>query len=159
LDEQGLGGVGQIHKTLFGTWRSDKRKTLNTYKAYDSFPPAKKRRVAAIFGKLEVRYTRKYCYVTLNGETTRDRYDVIAEDADSIVIRSYSDEFRKKVDPILLDLMEDFFAPTLQHLHFESERGHDYYWIGIRVLVEWFKKRHPAKRSGPRMSTSRAYRM
>lgn len=138
--------MGPIHKKLIGVWVSHKRRTLRTYKAYDGFPPTKKRRVSALFGKLELRYTREFCYVTLNGETTRDRYDVVAEDIDSIVLRTYSDEFRKKVDPVLLDLMEDFFAPKLQHLHFESERGHDYYWIGVRVLVEWFKKKHPTKR-------------
>jgi hypothetical protein len=69
---------------------------------------------------------------------------VTGEDSDSIVIRTYNDEFRKRVTPILLEGTEDFFAPNLQHLHFVTERGQEYYWIGIRVLVEWFKKKHPA---------------
>jgi hypothetical protein len=138
--------MGPLHKKLLGTWKSDKRKTLKTYKPYDSFPLSKRRRVAAIFGKLELRFTPKFCFVTIGGETTRDRYDVIGEDADSIVLRTYSDEFKKRVDPVILEGLEDFFAPRLQHLHFETERGQDYYWIGIRVLVEWFKKKHPTSR-------------
>ncbi len=132
--------MGSIHKKLLGTWVSDKRRTLNTYKAYHDYSLGKKRKVGSIFGKVQVRYTTKYCYVTLNGDTVRDPYDVIAEDGASIVIRTYNHQLKKLADPLLLDLMEDFFEPTIHHLHLESENGQDYYWIGIRVLVEWFKK-------------------
>jgi len=135
--------MGPIHKRLIGTWKSHKRKTLATYKAYDSLPRARKRAFGVIFGRLELRYTQKFYYLTLNGQTTRDHYDVIGEDADSIVLMTYSDELRKKVDPIVLEVCDDLFEPRIQHLHFETERQQDYYWIGVRVLVEWFKKKHP----------------
>ena len=132
--------MGPIHKQLIGTWKSDKKRTLETYKAYSHFPLAKKRQFGSIFGKLELKDTAKFCYVTLDGQTTRDRYDVIAEDEDSIVLRTYSDEFKKKVNPEILEDIEELFNPKLQHLHFETYRNKTYYWIGIRVLIEWFQK-------------------
>jgi hypothetical protein len=141
--------MGPIHKQLLGTWRSAKGKTLRTYGAYQSFSRAKQRRIGAIFGKLELRYTPRFCFLTLNRMTTRERYEVIAEDADSIVVRTYSDQMRKRVDPIILSGIEELFAPKLQHFHLESIRGRDYYWVGIRVFVEWFVRR-PTKRSTER---------
>lgn len=136
-----------MHRQLLGTWKSVKQRTLRTYGPYQNFSGAKQRRIGAIFGKLELRYTRTFCFVTLNGITTRERYDVVAEDADSIVVRTYSDQMKKLVDPIILRGIEELFAPRLQHLHLESIRGRDYYWVGIRVLVEWFVRQRPTKRS------------
>jgi hypothetical protein len=47
---------------------------------------------------------------------------------------------KKRIDPIVLEGCEDLFAPKLQHLHFEEIRRQEFYWVGVRVFVEWFKK-------------------
>ena len=36
--------------------------------------------------------------------------------------------------------MTEFLEPRLWHLNLETNRARDYYWIGLRVMVEWFRK-------------------
>lgn len=132
--------MGPIHKRLLGTWRSDKKRTLSTWRAYAEFSLSKKRKVGAIFGKVEVRYTPSFYFMKLNGHVVRDRYDVVAEDRDSIVLRLHSDAFKKTVDPFIRDLMEECLEPKLWHLQFDEQRRQDFYWIGLRVMCEWFRK-------------------
>jgi hypothetical protein len=143
--------MGPMHKRLIGTWKSDKRETLRTFAAYKRMPRGrKKRQLAAILGKLRLRYTPKFCFVTFDGKTSRERYEVIAEDHDSIVIRVYAEQRKRQIDPMILNGLEELFAPKLQQLNFESQRGQDCYWVGVRVFVEWFKRERPTDRMGSR---------
>ena len=132
--------MGPIQKRLLGTWRSDKKRTLATWRAFADFSPPKKRKVGALFGKVELRYTAKFCFVTLNGETTRNRYDLVAEDTDSVVIRMHNDGYLRSMDPVMREEMEPFMQSSLWHLHVECIRGQQFYWIGLRVMCEWFRK-------------------
>ena len=131
-----------------GTWKSDQRRTLRTSGAYCRLPSgARKRRFAAIFGKLILRYTPKFCYQTLDGETNKERYDVVAEDDESLVLRYHSDQFIKTLDPVIRGELGPFFTPKLHHLHFDCIQGQEFYWIGLGGLCEWFKKQGPTKRA------------
>ena len=83
--------MSPARKLLIGTWRSAKRRTLQSCHRYHCLLGAKKRRFGGLFGKLELRYTPKYVHHRLRGFEYRGRYDVVAEDAESIVIRIHSD--------------------------------------------------------------------
>ena len=129
-----------MQKVLLGTWRSDKRRTLQSIHKYHCLTGAKKRIFSGLFGKLELRYSQKYVHVRLRGFEYRERYEVLAEDTDSIVIRLHSDELKMKIDSLPLKVCEDFFKPRLQHITFRPQRGHPYYWIGLGLGCEWFRK-------------------
>jgi hypothetical protein len=76
-----LAGMSPVQKLLIGTWRSDRRRTLQTCHRYHCLFGVKKRRVGDLFGKLELRYTYKYVHHRLGDFEYRARYDVVAEDA------------------------------------------------------------------------------
>ena len=100
-----------------------------------------------------LRFTPKFCYQTSDDKTHKDRYDVVAEDDDSITLRCCSDQFVKTLDPLVLEGLEyalfdpeSLFAPKLLRFHFERFRGQDFFWIDYGGLCEWFKKQRPTSR-------------
>lgn len=125
---------------LLGTWRSDRRRTLQNCHRYHRLQGEKKRRFAALFGQLELRYTSRYVHHQLRDFKYRERYDVVTEDAESIVIRVHTEGIKKQIDNVLLESMEDFFTPKLHQIHFSRHRGRQYYWIGLGAFCEWFQK-------------------
>ena len=125
---------------LIGAWKSHRTRTLRTYAKYQRADSATRRRLATIFGRLRLRYTRRYIHGELRGSKWRCRYEILGEDADSIVIRISDSTLRDQIDPILLDCVEGLFAPRLQHIQFRTIRGREYYWIGLGGLCEWFKR-------------------
>ena len=127
-------------KLLIGVWRSDRHRTMKFCHRYHSLSGIKKRRFAGLFGKLELRFTDKFIYYTLKGFQYRSRYDVLAEDAESIVLRISSDNLKEKLDPIIVDACKELLLPRLEHMHFVRYRGRQYYWIGLGAMCEWFKK-------------------
>lgn len=127
-------------KQLLGVWKSDKRKTLQTLHRYHCLAGARKRKLGGLFGKLQLRYTRKYVYSKLGNFEYRERYDVVVENETSIVLRIHCDGLKRQLDGWLVSSMPEIFKPALQHLHFENNRGRQYYWIGLGKYCEWFQK-------------------
>src|SRR4029077_17500255 len=105
---------------LIGTWKSDARMTGREIEARRDLSTAKRKKLRQYFGKMEVKYTRTRCSVTLNGITTVCPYRVVAMDACSVVILS--------VDPIV--------GGQLIYLRFEGSR----YWICLGKFREYFKR-------------------
>lgn len=133
------------HKLLIGAWKSDQRRTLKTCHRYHCLKGTKKRQFARLFGRLELRYTRKYVYHKLPDFHYRSRYEVVAEDAESLVIRIHSDELKKRFDASLAAGNPEFFAPRLQQIHFRRSHGRQLYWIGLGLYCEWFLKLAPTR--------------
>lgn len=99
---------------LIGTWISDKRKTLGKWHPYHTLKPKKKKRFASLFGKLKVRYTKKYLHTELDGTKERQPYTVVGSDEYSLVIKAHSDLAGREI---------------ILHLSFEEEKGQVYYWL------------------------------
>src|SRR5437879_1436955 len=123
--------MGPAHKALIGVWKSDRRRTLENCHWYHTLAGTKKRRFANLFGHLQLRYTRTSVYHTLRGFRFRGRYDVVAEDADSIVIRVHSENLKRQIEKAVGTGFEQFFQPRLQHITFCHHRGRHYYWVGL----------------------------
>ena len=107
---------------IWGTWRSDARRTAREI-AWNDIPAHKKKKLISLFGKLELRYTRTRCYATLNGQTEVLHYKVVAKDSDSLAIVS-DDSLGGK--------------PVISHIHFDGP----YFWVNIGngQLREFFKR-------------------
>jgi hypothetical protein len=104
-------------RRLLGSWRSDRLRTLRHYKHGPKSPSASRRRFKSIFGKLVVRWTRKFVYTEFERPVERQAYEIVARNASSVVVR--------------------FADGELMHIHFED----DWYWIGVHgVMCEYFKR-------------------
>ncbi|SPE58138.1 hypothetical protein SBV1_2720007 [Verrucomicrobia bacterium] len=144
-------------KLLIGTWKSDKLRTLETCHRYHRLTGAKKRKFGSLFGRLVLRYTRNRLYHSLRGTEWRAKYDVIAQDSESIVLRVHSDDLWKKAEPIMADIVKELAAPRLLHIHFRRRDGRQYYWIGCGSFCEWFRRQgHPTLRLQARRARARA---
>ncbi|SRR6266567_2092994 len=108
---------------IWGSWRSDARRTAREIAARKDIPASRKRKLVSLFGKLELRYTRTRCYATLNGQTKAVRYKVVAKDSTSVAIVS-DDPFG--------------YGPVISHIHFDGP----YFWVNIGNgrLREFFKR-------------------
>ena len=107
---------------LIGNWRSDARKTSVEIAARRDITAAKKNKLLRFFGKLELRYTPTRCYSSLNGQTSVNRYRVVAKDSWSVAVLVSN--------PIV--------GEQIVHIHFEG----NYYWIvlGSGRMREFFKR-------------------
>ncbi len=129
-----------LHKRLIGTWKSDKRLTLQFCHRYHCLIGARKRRFGALFGKLEIRYTQKFVYSKLGDLEHRDPYDVVAEDSESIVIRKFPVGLKAEIQKVAGPIFDEFFEPGLQRICFRTRRSREYYWVGCGQYCEWFRK-------------------
>jgi hypothetical protein len=129
-----------LRKLLIGTWKSDKRRTLGNFHRYHTLNGAKKRTLGSIFGKLVLRYTPRRVHFSLCGTEWAAKYDVVAADSESVVLRIHSDDLWKKAVPLTADILKQMSAPRLQQVHFRSLNGHHYYWIGCGAFCEWFRR-------------------
>ena len=84
--------------------------TFRHYQLPAKMTPAKRRRFRALFGKLKVRWGTRYVYTEYEGAKSKDEYRIIAIDADSVVVRCYSELFEREV---------------LMQIYFED----DHYWF------------------------------
>ncbi len=112
-------------KELIGTWISDRRRTLKMWHPYHKAKPKRKKRFASMFGKLKVRYTKKYLHSDFDGTKKRQPYTVVLSDACCLVIKT-SDDLTG--------------SECLQHLYFEEEEGQVYYWLWLGRFSECFRK-------------------
>ena len=135
-------GSGMLNprKLLIGTWKSDKRLTLECCHRYHRLTGVKKRKFGSLFGKLVLRYTPNRLHHALGGTEWTGKYDVVAADSDSIVLRVHSDDLWKKALPMTADLVKQLAEPRLQQLHFRRRNGRDYFWIGCGMFCEWFRR-------------------
>jgi hypothetical protein len=105
-------------RRLLGTWRSDRRRTLQHYKPGPKSTPRRWWKFRSIFGKLTVRWTARRWYSDFEGSRTSAPYEVVASDETSVVVRG--------VD-----------SKELVHIHFEG----DYYWMAKHgTHCEYFKR-------------------
>jgi hypothetical protein len=118
--------AGKTDRRLLGTWVSDRRRTFRHFKPKAGCPPQSLRKFKAIFGKLAVKWGRRFYHTELDGHRRSARYEVVASDASSVVVRS-RDELSG----------ED----QLQHIHFDG----DYYWVALSggSLCEFFRRVPP----------------
>ena len=117
----------QVDRRLLGSWRSDRRKTMAEFVWPRSMKPDRRKWFAGLFGHLKLRYTPRYLASDLKGFCERDRYEVVAMDADSVAIL--------------------WGAGQILHIHFED----DWYWISLGRNREWFKR----VKSKPRQAAAR----
>ena len=119
---------------LIGTWRSDAFKTRAEIATRRDMRLAKNKKLASLFGKLELRYTRSLCYSRFETHKSMNAYEVVAKDEYSVAVVSFRPMIGKQIT----------------HIHFEGQ----HYWIylGSGGLREFFKRvkpkrAHPAKKS------------
>lgn len=129
-------------KQLLGTWQSDRRQTLKNNASYQRLVGRRSRRVASIFGKLKVTYTPRYVMTELDGYKTRERYEVVAEDEDKIVLRIGCEQAKKRHrgDKILAMCFPDELQPLLETITFRKLGRQDFYWIARGPFCECFEK-------------------
>jgi|ERR1700682_2476628 len=107
---------------LIGTWRSDAFKTLAEIATRRDMRLAKNKKLASLFGKLELRYTKSLCYSRFETHKSVNAYEVVAKDEFSVAVVSSRPVIGKQI----------------LHIHFEDE----HYWIylGSGGLREFFKR-------------------
>lgn len=118
----------KIDKRLLGTWQSDRRRTIRGVKWRRNSTVVGRRKFAALFGRLIVRYTRTKIYSGFEGESLESKpYQILATDSDSVAYLHYVD---------WLDEMR------VQYIRFEAV---DKYWIIDSIgTKEWFRRISPA---------------
>ena len=120
---------------LYGTWRSDKKKTLAELKRHLHPGHPKLREYASRRFLLHLRYTPKYIYYRYRTETLRAPHKIIARDDHSLVT---------EVEPTWVN------EQRLWHIHFLSETC---YWVIVDldwgfIYREFFTKiRSPNQKS------------
>ena len=107
---------------LRGTWRSDRRLTFKHFTPRHGSTPAKLRKFKAVFGKLIVHWQNGYCNTEFDGAKSRERYEIVASDSVSVVIRYFHDVLGEE---------------RLQQIFFED----DYYWFWtVWGMREFFRR-------------------
>ena len=81
----------KFDRRLLGVWRSDKERTLTTWKFKDSTSPSDRERIGKWFGKLTHRYTETTSYTEFEGETFSNRYWV-TESGENFVSTAWIEE-------------------------------------------------------------------
>jgi len=110
-------------KRLLGTWRSDGRRTVAEWRFAKRLSPERRRKFLAVFGKLEVTYTRTRIRAVFGDHRSAERYELLAADSESVAIRYLNSQLTGEWH--------------LQHIHFE---GRDRYWIALGPNREWFRR-------------------
>jgi hypothetical protein len=110
---------------LLGTWRSDARRTVREIRARRDIPVKRARQLAALFGRLELRFTRTRCYSRLNGHVESRAYKVVAKDSSGVVTVAQDDVLGQS---------------SISHIHFVDK----HFWInvGTGVFREFFRRVH-----------------
>jgi hypothetical protein len=111
---------------LYGTWKSDRKRTMAEWIWAPDVTPDRKRKAAGIFGKLVLRYTRDEMHAELNGKRTVTKYQVVGVDSYSVAFMVWESIMAER---------------TIVHAHFE---GRSHYWLALGRQREWFKRVPPA---------------
>lgn len=91
---------------LLGRWRSNAPRTRREIAARRDISRKTAAKLGSLFGRLELRFTRSRCYITLDEYTEVSRYLVVAKDASSVVTVANGE---------------------ISHFHFERHG----FWIGV----------------------------
>src|SRR5438132_8502125 len=112
-----------IDRRLLGTWKSDARRTMREVRARRDISEARARRLANLFGRLELRFTPTRCSWSLNGDADSRWYKVTARDSSSVTI-------------IMHNSITDH--DDITHVHFVGP----HFWInvGTGLFREFFRK-------------------
>ncbi len=123
-----------LRNQLIGTWKSDRKRTLAGFAPYHKLKDlAKRRRVSGIFGELEVKYTRRYIHSQFKDSAYKERYEVVDESEDTLVI---------KVDEKYPELFDTLNGLSFYVIQFDETRYHKYMSVYVSRwhYVEWFRK-------------------
>jgi hypothetical protein len=98
----------------------------------------RKRKPGRNFGHLEVKYSPQFIFSNFDGFKSKERYEVVAEDEATLVIRescqNFSGELNLMDREIFEPILEQFSTSQLKHLHFETFRGHEYYCFAEKAI-------------------------
>ena len=113
----------KMDRRLPGTWRSDRRRTFRHWTPHPKASPQAVRKLKALFGKMVVTWGRSKVHTDLDGYRTSEKYEVVASDSVSVVVR-------------LQDTVSD--EERLHQIHFDGEG----YWIQtpIEGIREHFRR-------------------
>ena len=119
-------------KRLLGTWKSDRRRTFSEWIFRRKPTPEKLRKLRAIFGKLQITYTRTRIRSLYHDDQQTRVYKVLGPDEESVAIGT------KVVAKHI----------RIQHIHFD---GPDRYWISLSGRNrEWFRRVPKSPRAATR---------
>lgn len=121
-------------KRLLGTWKSDRTRTFNEWKWTKKLSSKRMERFQALFGKLEITYSRTRVTSSLNyrhWEQSR-RYMLVAADKESVAIVNFGKlriKNRQNYDLENLKFVEEslYSIHSIQHIHFDK----NHYWISL----------------------------
>ena len=121
-----------LQKQLLGTWRSDKKRTLDDFSPYlKQKDLGKKRKISRIFGKLEMKWTRLYVATDFEGDRSRYRYRVVDESQETLIIRmDDSEEWSLGEDTIFM----------LIQFHETARNSYCSIFNSSWNYTEWFKR-------------------
>jgi hypothetical protein len=127
-----------LRNQLIGTWKSHRKRTLDHFAPYHKQKDVgKKRTISGMFGKLELKWTKKYVYYSFEGfgKATREKvkYEIVDESEDTLIV---------KIEETLGDELSIFDGITYLVIQFEETRYHKYYsaYTSRWNYVEWFQK-------------------
>ncbi len=85
-------------RRLLGTWKSDKAKTTQRwgFKKGVRMTPKQRKDFFDIFGDLTLRFTKNRRYSRLGDYESFNKYEVLATDDSSVVLRLFEDQFKKE---------------------------------------------------------------
>ena len=109
-------------KRLLGTWRSDRGRTVSEWRFSKRLTPLQRRKFLAIFGKLQLTYTRTHIRGVLREYRFAQPYELLGTDADTVAIRYHDKQLTGEW--------------CIQHIHFEG----NHYWVAFGRNREWFKR-------------------
>lgn len=111
-----------LERRLLGKWRSDRQRSLRHYKAGPQSTSTAQRKFRGLFGKMTVRWTPQRCAFELMGTEWSSKYEIIASDDQSVIVR----------------MSDANGTDTVAQITFE---GNEFYWVGCQgLLCEWFKR-------------------
>jgi hypothetical protein len=91
---------------LIGTWRSDTRKAALEIATRRDMGLAKNRKLVGLFGKLELRYTRRFCYFRFEDHESVSAYQVVAKDEYSAALVTFNSLEGKRLQSSHWPLMQ-----------------------------------------------------
>jgi len=112
-----------LEPRLIGIWKSDRRRTFQQWKPQQHSTPQSLRKFKAMFGKLTLHYRPRTFISTYDGHQERQRYEVVARDSVSVVIRHF-------------DKLAD--EPRLSQICFEGDDS--YVLLTQWGFLEWFRR-------------------
>ena len=124
-----------IDRRLFGTWVSDRRRTMKDLESGRRIPAIRKKKLEVFFGRLRLRITRSRCYSTLEGVTDSHPYRVVAKNSEGVVVvgRSLPEWITSE--------------EQIQHIHFVTP---NLYWVLAGGTIREYFRRTQAPANGER---------